>query len=314
MGFLGVGKTTAILQCLQQKPDHEKWAVLVNEAGAVGIDGAIIADQGATVKQIPGGCLCCAAGLPFEVAVNRLLAEARPDRLLIEPSGLGHPLRLLAQLGSGFFKTVLDVRASICLVDPRKLADRRYTEHKTFIDQITLADVLVANKIDLADEHDIQLFKQLAQDSQPAKAVVSQTRLGQLNPAWLDVNKNPHRNARHPHAHRLPIVHKNKPATSNHTPWQRQENQADAYHTCGWVFPEDILFDYNKLKDWLSTSQIERVKGILITERGCFVFNLSDNLLSIKHATSNEENRIELIDLKACWEQAEKDLVGCINV
>ena len=58
MGFLGVGKTTSILQVLKQKPASEKWAVLVNEFGEVGIDGAILsAESGMTVSEVPGGCL-----------------------------------------------------------------------------------------------------------------------------------------------------------------------------------------------------------------------------------------------------------------
>lgn len=91
MGFLGVGKTTAILDLFKQKPKNENWAVLVNEFGKIGIDGAIYSAAGITVKEVAGGCLCCAVGLPFQVSVNRLLKEVRPDRLLIEPTGLGHP-------------------------------------------------------------------------------------------------------------------------------------------------------------------------------------------------------------------------------
>ncbi len=56
-GFLGSGKTTSILHLLAQKPADEKWAVLVNEFGEVGIDGALLADSGALLKEIPGGCM-----------------------------------------------------------------------------------------------------------------------------------------------------------------------------------------------------------------------------------------------------------------
>ncbi|WP_411727399.1 CobW family GTP-binding protein [Methyloglobulus sp.] len=140
MGFLGAGKTTAILNLLKQKLADEKWAVLVNEFGQVGIDGAIFAASGAIVREVPGRCLCCAVGLPFQVAVNRLLTEVKPDRLLIEPTGLGHPKRVLDRLAGGYFQAVLDVRTTICLVDPRKLSDSRYTSHENFVDQIALSD------------------------------------------------------------------------------------------------------------------------------------------------------------------------------
>lgn len=90
-GFLGSGKTTSILHLLANKDPAEKWAVLVNEFGEVGIDGALLADSGAMIKEIPGGCMCCVNGLPMQVGLNTLLRQGKPDRLLIEPTGLGHP-------------------------------------------------------------------------------------------------------------------------------------------------------------------------------------------------------------------------------
>ncbi len=90
-GFLGVGKTTAILDLLRQKPEGgETWAVLVNEFGEVGIDGAILETEGgAVVREVPGGCMCCVAGgLPMQIGLNQLIARAKPDRLLIEPRAL----------------------------------------------------------------------------------------------------------------------------------------------------------------------------------------------------------------------------------
>ena len=93
-GFLGVGKTTAISHLLKNKPSDQRWAVLVNEFGEIGVDGRLMQgqypeEQRVFVKEVPGGCMCCAAGLPMQVALNQLLASARPDRMLIEPTGLG---------------------------------------------------------------------------------------------------------------------------------------------------------------------------------------------------------------------------------
>ena len=99
-GFLGVGKTTAILQLLANKPNNENWAVLVNEFGEIGIDSALLAgnsnEQGVFIREVPGGCMCCASGVPMQVALNQLITKAKPDRLLIEPTGLGHPKEVVA--------------------------------------------------------------------------------------------------------------------------------------------------------------------------------------------------------------------------
>ena len=93
-GFLGVGKTSAILNLLSQKSSHERWAVLVNEFGGIGIDGSLLQNHQSTdsnifIREVPGGCMCCTAGISMQLALAQLLEKAKPDRLLIEPTGLG---------------------------------------------------------------------------------------------------------------------------------------------------------------------------------------------------------------------------------
>ena len=142
-GFLGVGKTSTILHLLKSKPNNERWAVLVNEFGEIGIDGALVQgqqteEQGVFIREVPGGCMCCAAGLPMQIALNQLLAKAKPDRLLIEPTGLGHPKEVLQVLSAEYYQEVLSLQKTLILVDARKLTDSRYTEHETFNQQIAI--------------------------------------------------------------------------------------------------------------------------------------------------------------------------------
>lgn len=124
-GFLGSGKTTSILHLLANKDPAEKWAVLVNEFGEVGIDGALLADSGALLKEIPGGCMCCVNGLPMQVGLNTLLRQGKPDRLLIEPTGLGHPKQILDLLTAPVYEPWIDLRATLCILDPRLLLDEK---------------------------------------------------------------------------------------------------------------------------------------------------------------------------------------------
>jgi len=135
-GFLGVGKTSSILNLLANKPENERWAVLVNEFGEIGVDGSLVQglqnDDQVFIQEVPGGCMCCAAGLPMQIALNQLLLKAKPDRLLIEPTGLGHPKEVLQVLSSENYRQVLSLQKNITLVDARNLSDSRYTEHDTF--------------------------------------------------------------------------------------------------------------------------------------------------------------------------------------
>jgi len=289
MGFLGVGKTTAILDLLKQKPKNENWAVLVNEFGKVGIDGAIYTAAGVTVKEIAGGCLCCAVGLPFQVSVNRLLKEVRPDRLLIEQTGLGHPKKVLDMLEIGSFKNVLELRASICLVDPEKLKDSRYTTHETFIDQIALSDVLVANKMDLAGQEAIKLFYQWVKNSRPEKALIAQTMQGQLDVAWLDMQRHPERQASFPNAHKITKL--SSAENSN----RELSNKTDGYQSFGHVFPAHSCFDYQQLNDFLSQLNVERIKGILNTNKGWLIINGIDSSIKYISTKPSVSSRIEII-------------------
>ena len=106
-GPLGVGKTTTINHLLRQRPADQRWAVLVNEYGLVGLDGAFMEGfQGRPPGtqhggRDPGGrrrCICCSAAMMFEVSLVRLLRR-RPDRLLIEPTGLAAVSGILEALG-----------------------------------------------------------------------------------------------------------------------------------------------------------------------------------------------------------------------
>ncbi|MFO0805350.1 MAG: GTP-binding protein [Gemmataceae bacterium] len=188
-GFLNVGKTTAIADLLKRKPATERWAVLQNEFGDATLDGADESD-GVSIREIGGGCVCCAAAPFLPVALHLLLLEANPDRLLIEASGLGHPERLLETLRLNYSDR-LDVRATVNLVDPSVFP--AMLENGVFFDQIAMADVLVFNKMDHAEPGILARFQDWANGLAPPKELIAATNFGRLEPAWLDLPANPAR-------------------------------------------------------------------------------------------------------------------------
>ncbi len=159
-GFLGVGKTTAINSLLTAKPENESWAVLVNEFGQIGIDQEMMVQgDGLHVKELAGGCICCALGPSLNKTLKALIEHAKPDRLIIEPTGLGHPEGIIDMLTGPAFKDKLDLRATVCLLDPRSLMDPDVIENPVFHDQVNLADVVLLNKCDLAEEEQIKVIE-----------------------------------------------------------------------------------------------------------------------------------------------------------
>ncbi|VVN24816.1 CobW family GTP-binding protein [Pseudomonas fluorescens] len=123
-GPLGAGKTSLIKHLLAQRPANERWAVLINEFGQIGLDAALLTRdiEGIALGEVAGGCLCCVNGAPFQIGLGRLLRKARPDRLFIEPSGLGHPAQLLRQLSETPWQGVLAVQPCVLVLDAQALA------------------------------------------------------------------------------------------------------------------------------------------------------------------------------------------------
>ena len=295
LGFLGTGKTTAIRSLLAQKPAAETWAVLVNEFGEVGIDGALLADQGVHVREVPGGCMCCVSGLPMQIALNSLIQRSRPDRLLIEPTGLGHPRKILQTLSGEFYRNVLDLRASIGLVDPRQLANPRVLANENFQAQVAVADVLLANKIDLCPPEALAAFESWAGELRPAKQRVGQAEQGRLPMTWLDLPNNgalPPAALGHQHDHGqtpqswLPL---------SQAPWQWRQNRGEGHFSLGWKVHPAIRFEPVALARMASDPRWLRFKGVVHTDDGWQAINAVAGEASFRAVAAAGESRLELI-------------------
>jgi G3E family GTPase len=151
-GFLGAGKTTYILERLRDK--SARTAVLVNEFGALGIDGETIrAKGGISVVEMAGGCICCSQRQNLVKSIAEIARDIRPDLLLIEPSGVAETSELLNALSDGSLEGIIRCDGTIAIIDATTFLD--YSEPGSFgtffLDQIENADVVLINKIDLVE-------------------------------------------------------------------------------------------------------------------------------------------------------------------
>lgn len=295
-GFLGVGKTTAVRHLLEGHPEGEKWAVLVNEFGEVGVDGALLAEQGAVIQEVAGGCLCCVAAPAFTTGLNRIIRQHRPDRILIEPSGLGHPAQLLDTLTGPLYADTLDVQATICLMDARHLSSPRHTEHPNFQDQVHLADVLVANKADLYSPDDLRAFENYATRLRPGKQKLGCVERGTIDPAWLTLVRSEARYAAFPEAHAFLVesAAEHAPdAAADASDWLLIEGSGDGYRRAGWIIRQHGPWSAQALKSCIAELEVERKKGLFLTEQGWRAVNQSD--WSTVTAPADRRSRLELI-------------------
>ena len=317
IGFLGVGKTTAIRHLLSQVPEGQRWAVLVNEFGEVGVDGAFLREEDVAVEEVAGGCMCCVTGAGLQVGLNRLIRQYKPDRILTEPTGLGHPAQVIETLTTPPFAGVLDVRATICLVDAKQLSDSRYTEHPTYQDQIFLADILVANKSDTYEEEDIASFQKLVKDFDSPRLHYALTTQGRIQAKWLDLPRDSKRKALFPEAHAFIQATASKEAYEAHqaiTEWTRIENLGYDFFSCGWLIPAEDSFSHDCLKTWFEQLDCLRIKAVLNTDSGWMRFNLAGDDQDIQPAPEQTENRLEIIDAAARdWLSMEEQLKTCLE-
>ncbi|KAA8679418.1 CobW family GTP-binding protein [Vibrio gigantis] len=315
-GFLGVGKTTAILNLLKNKPGNENWAVLVNEFGEIGIDGALMTDQGALIKEVPGGCMCCTAGVPMSVGINALLRQ-KPDRLLIEPTGLGHPKQVIATLTSEQYTPYVDLKATLGLVDPRNLSNEKYTSNQNFNDQLNSADVILGTKVDLVHAEDIDVFNDWVTDQTPAKVFHKLIHDGEVPLEVLDIERvygsaSTHLESHHhDHAEQEPQFEL-PPGEA----FIRKENKGQGYFSCGWLFGAEYKFDFDALFSMLSDLTAERVKAVVNTNQGCYAFNVANQVVSVNEITLDGfESRLEVIDSQLMsWGDLEQILLKLCGI
>ena len=311
-GFLGVGKTTTLLHWLEVKPAQERWAILVNEFGEVGVDGALLSgsypDAGVVIREVPGGCICCAAGVPMVVALNQLLKKAKPHHLFIEPTGLGHPKEILAILNSAVYEGVLDVCATLTLVDARKIKDIRYTQNHTFNEQLKVADYIIAHKADVYDFDDLPnltaYVAQLVARSEGEKPLLPTPIVtANFGDIPLDYLAKPRTVAvaesggqqRNPHLSYAALQPVKSPAVLPNTGMLKVSNQATGFVSVGWVFDKSFVFSRTEVAGLCCIILAERLKAIFITDEGVWGFNKVDGELTVTPLQDAVDSRIEII-------------------
>ena len=304
-GFLGVGKTTTIQYLLSKKPKLERWAVIVNEVGEIGIDQALIQNEsGVEIAEIPGGCICCSLSASLQVVLSEILKNQKLDRILIEPSGIGHPAGVIDTLNK-LFKERVDVQAIVTIINPKHLKSEKHMGHPTYIDQVELADVLVANKVDLCSFDEVQSFYDWAEGFFPAKQLILEMSNGELAKEVLSLNRQSTRTAKYPDAHQFEHLFGD---THSHgadeldtrllgdEPISYSEKRIGVFIS-GMLFSPNCVFDYKKLAHLVTSIQgVLRIKGVFRTNKGWFSYNRtgSENVAFFPSGY-RKDTRIELI-------------------
>ncbi|HHD77737.1 MAG TPA: GTP-binding protein [Campylobacteraceae bacterium] len=149
-GFLGVGKTTLLLNSVKKYFSDKKIAVIVNEFGDVGVDSQILTNVHSEVLEISEGCICCQLAQEFESGVIEIIDKYHPEIIFVETSGASEPFPIFMSLQN----LGIAVEGVICVVDAKNFDN--YKNNSTALYQIGGANIIVINKIDLVDEEKLK--------------------------------------------------------------------------------------------------------------------------------------------------------------
>ena len=290
-GPLGAGKTSLIRHLLAQRPANERWAVLINEFGQIGLDAALLTqdDDGIALGEVAGGCLCCVNGAPFQVGLGRLLRKAKPDRLFIEPSGLGHPAQLLKQLREAPWQGVLAVQPCVLVLDAQALAAGKALPQAQQ-EALASAGLLVLNKDEGLDASERQVIEQ-----QLPACPIYWTRQAQLPLTQL-----PGLNAQAGAAvdnFEVPKGLAQVPAiwTDPALPICLSQAQEGGW-SIGWRWHPSQSFDIARLHSWLAGFEWRRAKLVIHSGATWVSANAVDNSpLTWQPSEWRRDSRIELI-------------------
>jgi len=313
-GFLGTGKTSAIHHLLQFKPEGERWAVIVNEFGEVGLDGQLYQNSfseeaGVYIRAVPGGCMCCTSGIPMQIALNVLLKRSRPHRLLIEPSGLGHPVEVVSLLFSKYYKGVLNIQKTVALIDSRHLDLQEYKSHPTFKQQIQIADILVANKSDLCSTQQLNQIEPYLESLSISGKPIHRSEFGQIDPDLLlgktSFNSDTKQSYKEAENQVDTGVVDEAPIPKEQG-FIKSTNSGEGYESVGWRYNSEFVFDKKRLLEWFKSLKSERIKAIIHSDEGICGFNFYDGCLQEIEIKQSNESRIEIISKQTdeSWEDA----------
>ena len=172
-GFLGAGKTTFIKKLLKEAIAGEKVVLIENEFGEIGIDGGILKDSGIEIREMNSGCICCSLVGDFGRSLNEVLTKYTPDRVIIEPSGVGKLSDVMKAVCDVAGEIDVVLNGSVTVVDAQKCKMYMKNFGEFFNNQIESAGTIVLSRTDVADADKVAQCVEMIREKNPKAAIVT---------------------------------------------------------------------------------------------------------------------------------------------
>ena len=172
-GFLGAGKTTLIKKLLKDAFKGEQVVLIENEFGEIGIDGGFLKEAGIEIREMNSGCICCSLVGDFGASLKEVISKYHPDRILIEPSGVGKLSDVIKAVQGVAEETGLVLNSYTTVVDAKKckMYMRKFGEF--FNNQVEYEGAIIMSRTDIVDEAKAQAAMELLREINPKAAIIT---------------------------------------------------------------------------------------------------------------------------------------------
>ena len=172
-GFLGAGKTTFIKKLIEEVFPGEKLVLIENEFGEIGIDGGFLKDAGVEITEMNSGCICCTLVGDFSKALQKVLTEYQPDRVIIEPSGVGKLSDVVKAIEGVKEEADIEIDGRITVVDGKKAKIYMKNFGEFFENQVEHASTIVISRTQMMKDEKIEECVHILREKNPDAAIIS---------------------------------------------------------------------------------------------------------------------------------------------
>lgn len=172
-GFLGAGKTTFIKLLIENVFAGEKLVLIENEFGEIGIDGGFLKDAGIEITEMNSGCICCTLVGDFSKALRKVIEEYHPDRVLIEPSGVGKLSDVSKAIEHVKKEADIEIEGRITIVDGKKAKMYLKNFGEFFKNQVAYANTIVVSRTQMMEDHSIEECVEMLREENKEASIIS---------------------------------------------------------------------------------------------------------------------------------------------
>lgn len=310
-GFLGAGKTTFIKLLIENVFAGEKLVLIENEFGEIGIDGGFLKDAGIEITEMNSGCICCTLVGDFSKALRKVIEEYHPDRVLIEPSGVGKLSDVSKAIEHVKKEADIEIEGRITIVDGKKAKLYLKNFGEFFKDQVAYANTIVVSRTQMMEDHSIEECVKMLREENKEASIISTS--------WDKLSKEAIEHALSPNTQLEGIFEEEKCPVCDHEHHHEgacgcgHEHHHHHHHHADEIFTswgqetahkyteEELDFLLKALSETEGYGTILRAKGIVELENGSWKqFDLVPQEYEVRESAADYTGRLCVIgtDLK----------------